>query len=303
MIRVLILVSILAASRAGAQDLVLPDGASRISHRSLPLAGYDLPTGPWADGTIPVTTFEGQVDKFTWRLPTGESTTLATLRPLRGQLQAAGFDIVLDCEARACGGFDFRFGTDVVPSPDMYVSIRDYRFLSAVRAPDRAVSILVSRNGPETYVQMIRVTPVDAPPPVVAPPPADETGTGDDYVALLIRQGFVILGDLQFRTGSDALGDGPFASLRDLAELLQSDPETSIALVGHTDNIGALASNIALSKRRAQAVRQRLTAAYGIDAARIEAEGVGYLAPLRSNATPQGREANRRVVAVLLQGG
>ena len=47
-------------------------------------------------------------------------------------------------------------------------------------------------------------------------------------------------------------------------------------------------------------MRARLISEYGIDPARIEAEGMGYLAPVASNLTEAGRQANRRVEAILL---
>ena len=50
-------------------------------------------------------------------------------------------------------------------------------------------------------------------------------------------------------------------------------------------------------------MRQRLIDRYQIDPARLEGEGMGYLAPVGSNLTPEGREANRRVEAVLLSDG
>ena len=73
-----------------------------------------------------------------------------------------------------------------------------------------------------------------------------------------------------------------------------------IALVGHTDNIGGLDGNIALSVSRAQAVRERLITQYAISPDRLEARGMGYLSPHTTNTTEAGREANRRVEAVVL---
>ena len=73
-----------------------------------------------------------------------------------------------------------------------------------------------------------------------------------------------------------------------------------MALVGHTDDTGALQANVAVSTRRAEAVRARLIETYGVAANRIEAQGAGYMAPITSNATPEGRDINRRVEAVLL---
>ncbi len=71
-------------------------------------------------------------------------------------------------------------------------------------------------------------------------------------------------------------------------------------LVGHTDNSGDLDKNIELSKKRAESVQTRLSDTYGVPIAQIQARGVGYHAPLGSNADPAGRDANRRVEVVLL---
>ena len=83
-------------------------------------------------------------------------------------------------------------------------------------------------------------------------------------------------------------------------ETLRSDGTLRIALVGHTDATGSLEANVAVSRARAVSVRERLIADYGVDATQMDAEGMGYLAPVASNLTPDGRERNRRVEAVLL---
>lgn len=70
--------------------------------------------------------------------------------------------------------------------------------------------------------------------------------------------------------------------------------------VGDTDNSGGLEANIALSKKRAQAVpRQALLQAQGVQDAQVTSEGVGPLAPRATNLTEEGRRKNRRVEAVL----
>ncbi len=298
MIRTLCICIAILAAPALAQELNFPAGARQISDRTSALDSYDLPTGVFADGSVPSRTVEGRVKRLTWRLQVGSSTTLQILAPLRDQLQAQGFEIAFECEARNCGGFDFRFGTEVVPTPDMYVAIHDYRFLSAARG-DEVLSLLVSRNPPDGYVQMIRVTPLGTQP---APPLViEETVEGSaGLLSDLSGTGHVILDDLHFRTGEVALGEGPFASLALLAGYLANNPSTRLALVGHTDDTGALPANIAVSTKRAEAVRARLIEAHGVAADRIEAQGVGYLAPITSNATPEGRDINRRVEAVLL---
>ncbi|WP_170401170.1 OmpA family protein [Ruegeria arenilitoris] len=298
MIRLASLILLLLAGPGVAQDLTLPSGARQISDRISLLDSYDLPTGPFADGTLPTRQVEGRVERITWRLQSGSSTTLQLLAPLRDQIVAQGYDVLFECQARACGGFDFRFGTEVVPTPDMYVAIQDYRFLSATRGDD-VLSLLVSRNPPSGYIQLIRVTPAEAeaPPPLVI---EETVRSSTGMLAALEKNGHVILDDLHFRTGEITLGEGPFASLGLIATYLADNPDTRLALVGHTDDTGALDANISVSTGRAQAVRARLIEAHGVAADRIEARGIGYLAPLTSNATPEGRDLNRRVEAVLL---
>ncbi|MCV2889642.1 OmpA family protein [Ruegeria aquimaris] len=304
MIRWLALCAALAAFPATAQDfgLSLPQGSRQLTERIRVLDSYDLPTGVWANGVLPVQALEGRVEKRSWRISVGSKTTLQILAPLRDQILEAGFDLLLDCAAQTCGGFDFRFATEVIPSPDMYVAVRDYRFLSAMRG-DEALSLLVSRNPPDAYVQLIRVLPtgaseaedetIAAPAPAQGPAPIDMLGR-------LQTRGRVILSGLDFGTGAGALGEGPFDALGELAQILASDTALRLTLVGHTDNVGGLDANIDLSRRRAEAVRDRLVEQYGIAPDRLEAQGAGYLAPIASNLTAEGRDANRRVEAVLM---
>ncbi|MHB1588630.1 MAG: OmpA family protein, partial [Metallibacterium scheffleri] len=69
-------------------------------------------------------------------------------------------------------------------------------------------------------------------------------------------------------------------------------------VIGYTDDTGSAAANLVLSRQRAQAVAQTLVA-QGVRAARIQVEGKGEADPIASNATPEGRARNRRVVVIL----
>jgi OOP family OmpA-OmpF porin len=60
-----------------------------------------------------------------------------------------------------------------------------------------------------------------------------------------------------------------------------------------------LNGNIALSKRRASSVLDRLTRDYDIPRRQMEAEGMGYLSPLSTNLTQEGRDLNRRVEVIV----
>ncbi|MCF1707721.1 OmpA family protein [Tabrizicola sp. J26] len=292
----------------------MPGTATLIADQSEPVGSYDLPTGPWADGKVPTQGFEGGVTRRVWRIEGAPQTTLQILGPLRDELVAQGFRILLDCDTDACGGFDFRFGTQVLPEPDMHVDLGNFRFLSAERdgkeGPE-AVSLFVSRSAVHGFVQMIsvgvavpvvEVEPAPVAPVVAATAPvvAAVPKTAADIGAGLGRTGSVALDDLVFASGAAQLDAGDYASLAALADWLSANPGYKVMLVGHTDVSGGLSGNVALSKARAASVRDRLIQSYGVAADRVQADGVGYLAPRAPNVTPEDRARNRRVEVMII---
>ena len=70
--------------------------------------------------------------------------------------------------------------------------------------------------------------------------------------------------------------------------------------IGHSDATGDPASNRQLSERRAEQVKEILVNYYEISADRLSTEGLGNTVPIASNATPEGRRANRRVEVLIL---
>ena len=297
--RALAFLAMFAAPPLAALDLRLPDTAEPLAALSDAPDSHALPIGAYSRGKVPVKELEGRITRRSWRIP-GGGTTLEILAPLRDQLESSGHDILFQCRDRDCGGFDFRFAIEVIPAPGMYVDLHDFRFLSARRDAD-AISLLVSRGEGAAFVQMIAVSSADAPAIPVAD--ASRFPTGGDLATGLAETGHVVLDGLDFASGADRLGPGPHAALNDLARALRENAGLRIALVGHTDNTGAQAANLALSRRRAEAVRRRLLDLSGAAGDRILAEGVGPFAPRASNLTPEGRALNRRVEAVLLAPG
>jgi outer membrane protein OmpA-like peptidoglycan-associated protein len=83
-------------------------------------------------------------------------------------------------------------------------------------------------------------------------------------------------------------------TLNEVASVLAQYPKTYIDIYGHTDSDGADAYNQTLSERRAQAVATYLTGR-GVQSARIATRGFGESQPIASNATEEGKAANRRV--------
>lgn len=293
-----------------ALDLTLPTTARQTVARNTSPDIYAAPVGVLHDVAVPVISVEGDVRRAAWRLDSPGLTPLQVMRPLRQQLQDAGLEVVLDCPSMACGGFDFRFGTETLPGPNMYVNIRQFHFVTAVRKDVgrvvEVVTVLASTSATSAYVQIIQAGALADSGVAVRMtadlPFAQQPSLAGSFDDQLLRLGHVVLADLDFTTGSSDLGIGPYSSLGQLAAFLKAQSNLRVALVGHTDSVGGLDGNIAISKRRAQSVRRRLIAAHGVDAARLDAEGMGYLAPLTSNLGADGREQNRRVEAVVLSG-
>ncbi|MBY6155454.1 OmpA family protein [Vannielia litorea] len=328
-LRVALLAAALAAPAAGVADalkLEFPAGARQTAEQVETFGSYRMPISPFRNGDIQSVWAEGQVRQQAWQVQARGMTTLQLLAPLRAQVEDSGFEVIFECEARQCGGFDFRYATENIPEPDMHVDLGDYRFMAAHRMGEdkpEYVAFLVSRSAGRGFVQITRVGPEEAAEDVLVASTKtpdlttslvdegdeDELAgpalgfsvpgvTGMPLTQQLEIHGRAVLEDLAFATGSSQLEQGDYTSLDLLAGYLKTHPERSVVLVGHTDAEGSLAGNIALSRKRAGAVEARLTA-LGVPASQIKAEGVGFLSPITSNLTEQGREANRRVEAIL----
>jgi len=287
--------------------LDMPALATEIGGRGESPSSLRLPEGPFDEGLIPLREAEGTVEQRAYRLQ-GRLTTLQLYDPLAAQIVAQGYRLVFSCEADACGGFDFRYGMAVLPEPQMHVDLGDYRYLLAEKGAD-VIALLVSRTADQGFVQVSTVTALDAAAKAAAVSPATDLAAAPmaepaaqpeagGFDAAFATTGAQVLEDLVFASGSGALEPGDYPSLKSLADWLVAHPDRRVTLVGHTDASGALAPNVALSKKRASSVRTALIA-LGAAAGQIDAQGAGYLAPRADNDTPEGRAKNRRVEVML----
>jgi outer membrane protein OmpA-like peptidoglycan-associated protein len=116
----------------------------------------------------------------------------------------------------------------------------------------------------------------------------------------LDNAGSVAVYGIYFDTGKSEIKPESEAALTEITKLLTQNPALKVLIVGHTDMVAGLDSNMKLSQARAQAVVSALTAKHGIAAARMTPEGVGPCAPVASNKTEEGRAKNRRVELVAI---
>jgi len=109
----------------------------------------------------------------------------------------------------------------------------------------------------------------------------------------------VTLGDVLFESGETQLRQEAMASLIEVVDLLQSEPDKDIRIEGHTDATGDSETNLEISETRANAVLDALVS-LGVDAARFTTAGMGENFPIASNESEEGRRQNRRVDVILL---
>ena len=301
-------------------ELAFPAPSETTASRIETMTSFRLPVGPYQQGGMTTAMAEGPLTQSAFRIASTDLSTLQLMQPLRVQIAKAGFEVIYECETQACGGFDFRYGTDVLPEPDMHIDLGDFRYLAAERSGAQGkeyISLVVSRSPQDGFVQLTRVGQFALPLPTLTAstksplrPAAQQTlalpvkttaahAPVGALAAALEQGGAAVLEDLVFASGSSALAEGDYASMQELADWLRANPDKTIALVGHTDASGGLAGNLALSKKRAESVRQALIKGFDIAADRVIADGVGYLAPRDSNQSDTGQQRNRRVEVMI----
>ncbi len=232
------------------------EGAWIVAHDVLDFDAYTLPVGPIKGKTGPSVALEGRVFRIAYKQDPGPSV-LEVARNFENRLVERGFEILFECDAKACGGYDFRYGIEVLPIPKMDIDLSHFRYLAA-RAPG-------AEGVPETHVSVL-ISAVNR---------------------TLRTQVIAVEREAMANRMIDAAA---------MAEGITIDGR--IALYGihfDTDSQGGLDYNMSLSKRRAAAVVDALVKQHGIARRRLSSDGVGYLAPVGSNRTEEGRALNRRV--------
>jgi len=169
---------------------------------------------------------------------------------------------------------------------------------------------------PAQMPQIARVAPVRPPPP--APPPAVPPAPGAvdklrTFLAPEIQQGLVTVEGTDaaplvrirnrgmFPSGSATLNTAFQPLMTRIGQALREEPG-QVLVIGHSDNqpirTVAFPSNFALSAARAEAARVAILRSLG-EPGRITSEGRADTEPVADNATPEGREANRRIEVLL----
>ena len=259
---------------------------------------FTLPLGKLTDEKFTKSQhLEGKITRLTYVAPEGRSL-LEVFRNYQGAFKKAGFETLFTCGPQECLGSGSSSGRvygsgeyDDYWGPDHAI-----HYVSAKLARpegDVYVSLLIDDQGgnfrPNTELYVIEMKPMESDLITV-----DAASLAND----INRTGHASVYGIYFDTGKADVKPESDATLKEVAKLLQDDPKLKLYVVGHTDNVGTLASNMDLSKRRGDAVVKVLATKYQIAAARLSAQGDGPTAPVASNDSEDGRAKNRRVELV-----
>ncbi len=128
--------------------------------------------------------------------------------------------------------------------------------------------------------------------------PSTKAGEKVNAIGCAIDEKATMTINVEFASGKSAITSQYDAHLDEVAAFLKKYSEVNVQIEGYTDNTGSKAKNIALSDARAKAVMNALVKR-GVSKERLNAKGFGPENPIADNTTAEGRQANRRVVAVL----
>jgi flagellar motor protein MotB len=252
---------------------------------------YELPVSKCSNGKYEKTQHvEGKVSALYYTTPEGRSA-VEIFRNYDSALKNAGFQTLFTC-SKTCGEPP---PSGTFPVNDAFGNYaEDTRYLAAKLARpagDVYVALWVydSSFDVKTFLAVIESKPMES---------GLVTVNAATLAADIGRTGHASVYGIYFDTGKADVKPESDATMKEIAKLLQQNPQLKLYVVGHTDNQGTLDMNMDLSKRRADAVQAALTTKYGVAPARLHALGDGPSAPVASNDAEEGRAKNRRVELV-----
>ncbi|MFH6603619.1 OmpA family protein [Maribacter algicola] len=118
---------------------------------------------------------------------------------------------------------------------------------------------------------------------------------GVDLRRKLITEGKISTNGILFDSGSSNIQPQSMGIIRQISQVLAQEKGMNLKIVGHTDSEGDDSTNMQLSEKRAEAVKNTLVTIYNVAADRLATAGKGESEPVGDNSTAEGKAQNRRV--------
>jgi outer membrane protein OmpA-like peptidoglycan-associated protein len=262
---------------------------------------YDETSMVSGNGSNDLIALEGRITEIYYRVPR-ERSTLEVMRNYEQQLDNAGFEPIFSCNKLDCGGD----ATAAIHFSGRVMGERRLQFVGDFQHEQRYQIARLASPESDTYVSIYDFRDAAYEGHLVHVKVVETTQMAQDQILIdaqemaksIAETGRVSLYGIYFDTDEATVRPESQATLEEIATLLASRPRLQLVVVGHTDNRGSLDYNMDLSSRRAAAVVQSLVEQHGVDRSRLDAWGIGYLAPVATNQTEDGRAKNRRVELV-----
>lgn len=154
------------------------------------------------------------------------------------------------------------------------------------------ISAKVVKNGNETWIK-IEASETEYHLYIVERQAMVQVIQANEMLDALNKDGFIAL-DILFDTGKATIKQESMELVKQIYNLLNSNPTLKVSIEGHTDNTGTPDENKILSVARAKTIVDFLVSS-GIDKSRLQSKGWGQEKPIGDNRTEEGRTKNRRV--------
>ena len=235
-----------------------------------------------------------------WKIKNFSRTTDEIQKEIKNSLALNEYKIIFECDFKSCGGFKFRFNSNILNMPEMFVNLGNYKFLTAKAInyeKSNFISYIISVGKNTGYIQINQFGDE-----IEKNIKKEQSKTFLKSLSANFNdnRGSIILEGLKFKPGSADILESDLRILSDLANFLILNKKEKIILVGHTDASGPIKSNIKLSKDRAESVQKLFVKKFNVSPNQITIDGVGFLSPIASNNTEEGREQNRRVEVIIV---
>lgn len=285
----------LSADDKAKDSAMLPryPGARIYNHKKIDTETVKIPFAINAAEKSPLQ-LTGDLTKHTYTIE--NVSTLKVYENYKAALTNAGFNFISQCELDQCGT-EKQYndvGDQLALSGDVYNWYRKPYYLLAKKSlPAGDVYVALFIGGYESQVGVQQV---------IVQEKAVQTGlvnvNADGLKQQIDTDGKALIYGIYFDTGKAEVKPESKPTLDAIAELLRRNPDLLLYVVGHTDDTGDGAANVALSKQRADSVVAALVKDYQVPSNRLQAQGVGPYAPAGNNTSDAGKQKNRRVELV-----
>lgn len=217
-------------------------------------------------------------------------------------LEDAGFEIIYECLGGQdnCGHLFWDFNA-IDDKNEIFHGDGHSYFVARLEDPAGNV-IVTSRTIMHTHYQELKQRPVTE--LQIIEEKTMETGkvnvnlSAEAMAEDIENTGRIRIYGIHFDVDKATIKPESASILAEIATLLGKQENLNLLVVGHTDATGGFDHNLELSRKRAEAVVSYLSTKHDISPGRMEPHGVGYLAPVATNDTEEGRARNRRVELV-----